>query len=358
MLYSEYQGIRMTLIGAQRFGETAFMYVSLQDVSGENRLSDPRHTGMYPFFSIGTISTGDGLANIHQTKTLLDFDENTNTAYYALSFSTVGDLILAHDLELMLPYLELNTNWYHLAPVDMCFTNVGEAETIPVAPYFFRRVVIGNTIHGVEAENPPQETMATGGWVAPLPHGVESQWISNIGIVGDFLRIQVNEYNNTNAGLGWFSLIGPDGEIIEAYGVGTLDGDVGVVGYEEFFCLSDIEDLTAYTLVFSGVSRDYIPGRWHVTAYAIHETGEDTITLNDGGWTVTLNPVAVRVSGARQLGVSARVRLILETEDGYIDFGEHWWNDADCRIFYSQTPIDVAAITAVIVNDLRIPISN
>ncbi|MCL2437240.1 MAG: hypothetical protein FWD00_04290, partial [Clostridiales bacterium] len=40
MMYSEDQGIRMTVLGAQTFDNMAIVYLSLQDVSGEDRLTE------------------------------------------------------------------------------------------------------------------------------------------------------------------------------------------------------------------------------------------------------------------------------------------------------------------------------
>ncbi len=49
-VYSEDQGIRLEVIGAQKYGNRAIVYLSLQDITGQNRLTE--HTDFQDGFRI------------------------------------------------------------------------------------------------------------------------------------------------------------------------------------------------------------------------------------------------------------------------------------------------------------------
>jgi hypothetical protein len=73
--YSEQQGIRIEAVGAQQIDHVVLVYVAMQDVSGENRLT--QH--MWPSLEIyidGEIINGPGTSN------RLEFDHSTNTLYF------------------------------------------------------------------------------------------------------------------------------------------------------------------------------------------------------------------------------------------------------------------------------------
>lgn len=83
--YTEYQGVRMTLIGARRFNNELLIYLSLQDTTGENRITD---TTCFQGFSFGDMpAIGLVPGNFSATTIIypqIYFDEETNMSYHKI----------------------------------------------------------------------------------------------------------------------------------------------------------------------------------------------------------------------------------------------------------------------------------
>jgi len=81
MYYSEDQGIRLTMLGAQQYGRNAVVYLSIQDVSGENRITE--HSGLG---GIDICRSGESarFQSWGMSFTYLYFDETSNTQYIQL----------------------------------------------------------------------------------------------------------------------------------------------------------------------------------------------------------------------------------------------------------------------------------
>jgi len=94
MHYSEDQGIRITMLGAQRYERTAIVYLSVQDISGENRLTeDTSLFSLGDFDSDLRIYTGDGTSMpVGMGIDHLYFDENSNTKYIQIILDTYSPL--------------------------------------------------------------------------------------------------------------------------------------------------------------------------------------------------------------------------------------------------------------------------
>jgi hypothetical protein len=90
MNYAQDQDIRVTILGATRFDRTAVLYISVQDISGQNRLSE----GSAFFGWLGDLHVSRGIAplsNWSMGTTPLHFDEFTNTQYFQLTMQTRTD---------------------------------------------------------------------------------------------------------------------------------------------------------------------------------------------------------------------------------------------------------------------------
>jgi hypothetical protein len=90
MNYAEDQDIRVTILGATRFDRTAVLYISVQDISGQNRLSE----GSAFFGWLDDVHVSRGIAplsNWSMGTTPLHFDEFTNTQYFQLTMQTRTD---------------------------------------------------------------------------------------------------------------------------------------------------------------------------------------------------------------------------------------------------------------------------
>jgi len=81
--YAENEGIRMEIYGAQQFGNAVLVYLSMQDITGEDRLSI--HTS--PELEI--YGDGESLSNGAQSSKRLYFNRATNTVYFEVR--VVGD---------------------------------------------------------------------------------------------------------------------------------------------------------------------------------------------------------------------------------------------------------------------------
>ena len=75
-VYAENDGIKMGIYGAQQFGNAVLVYLSMQDITGENRLS----THTTPDLEI--YGDGQSLSNGAQSSQRLHFNESTNTLYF------------------------------------------------------------------------------------------------------------------------------------------------------------------------------------------------------------------------------------------------------------------------------------
>jgi hypothetical protein len=81
------QGIRMEVIGASKYGNTAIVYISIQDVSGQNRLAET--LTFMDYFSVGMIQPTPSAdqeipidMSFSKNEKLLYFDKASNTLFY------------------------------------------------------------------------------------------------------------------------------------------------------------------------------------------------------------------------------------------------------------------------------------
>ncbi|MCL2224649.1 MAG: hypothetical protein FWB96_06755 [Defluviitaleaceae bacterium] len=97
--YAESQGIRIEAVGAQQIGNIVLVYLSMQDVSGENRLT--RY--MRPDIEIYV----DGkIMNGARTSRRLEFNEFTNTGYFEARLAGEIGMPWAENIELVTTLIE------------------------------------------------------------------------------------------------------------------------------------------------------------------------------------------------------------------------------------------------------------
>ena len=82
-VYAENQGIRMEIYGAQQFGNAVLVYLSMQDTTGENRLS------VHTTPDLEIYGDGQSLSNGAQSSQRLYFNKSTNTLYFEVR--VIGD---------------------------------------------------------------------------------------------------------------------------------------------------------------------------------------------------------------------------------------------------------------------------
>jgi len=355
--YSEDQGIRMTVIGAQQFGNMAVVYLSVQDVSGENRLTE-------------TMSFLDGLwvgspeAGSSSRRTLLDFDAATNTAYFEIQVTVTTQMEGAFEIGASRIFLETYMFWDE--PVDLPLGDLGVAST---------------------TQFPQGGLVLTPGYFAPMPHGDPLQWISNVGIVDGRLHIQVGGcYGTRHQGLGpgdaSFSLVTPAGVIIwPTRELVLLGADLGFTTREEAWANSeqlpayhnvefifevDLHRLSDYTLLYSGQASRGITGNWRV-AVDTSDTAQQFIVLTND---IPVEGIMFEFVALSPLGLDARGRLTdsdagfipveIETVDGLIPlgygsgmvYGQHF-----SFSWMMDVPLDLETVTAVIIDGFRVPVA-
>ncbi|MCL2420345.1 MAG: hypothetical protein FWD03_00665 [Defluviitaleaceae bacterium] len=82
--YAEDQGIRIEVIGAQQISNVVLAYLTIQDITGENRLTQYIFPDLEIYMDGQVVSTG-GMSSRR-----LHFDRSTNTAYFEIK--VLGDI--------------------------------------------------------------------------------------------------------------------------------------------------------------------------------------------------------------------------------------------------------------------------
>jgi len=378
-VYAEDQGIRMTVIGAQQFENMAIVYLSVQDISGENRL-------------VGEMSFLDGFhlwgvdeyrPGMSWTQRMLYFDRETSTVYF--EFQIIADISLTEWLEIGASRIFFDASWFWDEPVDLPLTNLSEMETISIEQeYMF--IGLGDVPESLQVLIP--------GNIAPMPHGDPLQWISNIGIVDGQLRVQYGGCSVVrNRGLGpgdaSFTLISPSGEVIQpVLGVSFFIDEDSVLSsvlthwddqnpayrFEEYGFDVDLDRLPYYTLAYSGQAAFGIAGDWRVRVDT-NDTSNQVLALTsdlsiDGFLFefITLSPLGLQVRGS-SLGsmddppglLTRYLETYLETQEDIIrvDGGSGSYISWDQSFRYSWLfcePIDINLVTAIVIDGHRIPV--
>lgn len=383
--YAEDQGIRVTVIAAQEIGGMAIVYLSVQDVSGAEQLAG--YMSIADGFFLGTkwfdIDYGGG-----SSQEMLYFDEITNTAYFVIEIEIGVDpeTTFADPLELGIGSLDFHADMFRDKPMDLPLTDLFEQETITLGwNYMFSGVFHSDDFEAL----PASLEILTPGNIGALPHGDSRQWLSNIGIVEGQLRVQYGGcYAERSKGIGpgdaFFTLLSPAGEIIQpVLGVpflldeafepirldryfGGEDHQTPTYRFMEFVFDVDPDRLPYYTLAFTGQGNVFkIHGDWRVPV----DTSGDGLEVIL--WTeeifiddmviefMRLSPLGLQVWGHRSENFYESVQVELETQEGLISM---WFGGGAYdlnRFSFSrrlEEPIDVNAVTAIVIDGHRIPV--
>lgn len=383
-LSCEDQGIRLEVLGAQKYDNMAVVYLSLQDISGQNRLT--KQTEFRDGFSVNMPSqkqvSGQTTENTTSSwgwkQNLLYLDEETNTAYYEFIITVDAASPLSNSLELSSFLIYFDTKQYEHEPIPLSLASLGEAETMPLPKdYIFGHSgSTGNALY--------QATALTTGYDAPMPHGQKDQWISNIGFVDGRLHVQTGKLFNKEFGSSDLSLFlrSPDGQLLTSdyefifLGDGNshpfnLNGDYDDVAYkysEAVFTVST-KELADYTLCFTGSVSSGVKGHWKVAANLKDTSEQMRIWTNDIAVEgqlfqhLTFTPLGLHVMGIYE-GVECTASLMslaVETTDGLIPLeGGGGGLDPQKQTFHlnwsTKTPLDVSTVTALIINGTKIPL--
>jgi hypothetical protein len=395
--YCEDQGIRMEVIGAQKYDNMAVVYLSLQDVSGQNRLTE--QTDFQDGFSVKMSTqaqeeakgqTDEIVASFGYRQKMLYFDEETNTIYYEFNITADSDSPLSDPLELGSFRVYFDNREYENEPVSVSLSDIKEAETISIrGGQIWGGSDLPDDLIWGSSDLPDDHDELT--WVlapgnyAPMPHGEADQWISNIGIIDGKLHVQTGKlfhkkFGSTDPNLnlktpdGYF--INPD-YVLDLYGdkdcrlLDLEESDYGdaVYRYEEAIFSIDTEELDGYTLCYTGSVYSGVEGRWKVAANLSDSSRKMRILTNDIPVEdhlfehITLSPLGLQIIGSYtgEVCMASEMSMAVETANGVIPLqgggGSHNSQKQTFNLHWNtEAPLDVATVTAIIINGTRIPI--
>lgn len=371
------QGIRMEVIGAQKYDNRAIIYLSLQDITGQNRLTE--QTNFRDGFSVKMHENNEGFSSFSTSQKMLYFNEDTNTIYYEFNVTADADSPLTDPLEIgsFLVYFDVKS--YEEAPISVALTGIDGAETRSI-----EQEKIWGGRNFPDDLNPSIDILVPGNY-AQMPHGEKDQWVSAIGVMNGKLHVQMGKVFGKDFGSSdaHITLKGPDGNLEEPdYSIAFLtdeednvldpvnyEYDDNQYKYEEFVFTIKDEDLSKYALCYTGFFSSGVEGNWKVAANLSNSNSDmrtwknDVIVEDHLFEYLTLSPLGVEVIGTYkgEHNMAYEMLLEIETVDGIISLeGGSGSENPDKHTFNGNwdtvEPLDVTKATAIIVNGIRIPI--
>ena len=380
--YSEDQGIRMEVIGAQKYGNKAIVYLSLQDMTGQNRITE--QTDFRDGFSVKMNpreigEDGETLSSMSWREKMIYFDKDTNKVYYEFNITADADSPMSNPLELGSFLIYLGKKSYE-EPIDISLAEIKEGETTPI----IEDNIWGGV--GIRFDDYSSFTeVLTPGYYTDMPHGEKEQWVSNVGIIDGKLHVQIGRFsggefgpNDANLALADSkgNIISPDYELMlygdkdnHLLGVKEDDAYNTEYKYNEYVFSVSKEYLNKYTLYYSGSVYTGVEGRWRVAAN-LSDSNKDIRT-----WTndipveghifeyITLSPLGLQVRGTYEGEncMASSMKVEIETADGIIPLeGGGGSEDPEKHTFNSnwnvKEPLDVTKVSAIIIEGTRISI--
>lgn len=380
--YSEDKGIRMEVIGAQKYDNRAIVYLSLQDTTGQNRLTE--QTDFRDGFSAKMnprVIGGDGEISTSMSwkRKMLYFNEDTNTAYYEFNITADTDSPLSDPLELGSFLVYFDEREYVEEPISISLEEIKDAEITTITEEHIWGGINARPIYSSSTE------VLTPGYYIDMPHGEKDQWVSNVGIIDGKLHVQIGRFSSGEFGSSDANLflmdkegneIPSDYELI-LYGnednrlLNHKEDDPYDMAYKynEYVFSVNAEDFNKYTLCFNGTVYTGVEGSWKVAAN-LSDSNENIRT-----WTkdisveghlfehITLSPLGVQVRGSYEGDdcMASNMKLEVETVDGIISLeGGGGSQNPEKHTFNSSwdanAPLDITKVTAIIIDGTRISV--
>ncbi|MEO4055160.1 hypothetical protein [Solibacillus sp. CAU 1738] len=383
-VYSEDQGIRMEVIGAQKYNNKAIVYLSLQDITGQNRLTE--QTSFKDGFNV-KMNSNEAVngeeelisAGFLLSQKILYFNEDTNTIYYEFDITSDPNSPLADPLELSSFLIYFDVKNYIDEPISVDFTGTEDVETIPIE----NEQIWGGSNWPEDLSSISEALMPS--HYANMPHGEKDQWVSNIGIIEGKLHVQLGkifdkEFGPSDAML---SLKGPEGNLIEhdysfvfyrdkennLLDQKNDDYADAVYKYEEYVFSVEEENISNYDLLYNGAVTSGVEGNWKVAANIsdseqnIRTWKNDILVEGQLFEYITISPLGLQVIGTykEENNMVSDMLVEVETVNSIIQLeGEGGSQNPNKHTFNSswgtKEPLDVNDVTAIIVNGTRIPI--
>lgn len=311
---------------------------------------------------------------------MIYFEKENNTAYYEFNITADANSPFSDPLTLGSFLIFFDKKSYAYEPIPVSLADVKEANTILIK----EDEIWGGTSDAIDKLGKNTEVLAPGNY-APMPHGEADQWVSNIGIIDKKLHIQIGNAFHTEFGSNDPSMFLRNwkGELVEAeYSLSLVANKENHIlnvkkddyadapyKYQEFVFTLDEKNLKEYTLCFTGTVRSGVEGKWEVATNLSDTREQIRILKNDiavDGYTfrhMTISPLGLQVIGSYKGDecMASEMSLAFETANGTIPLsGGGGGTDSQNKSFRlswdTATPVDVAKITAVLINDVRIAV--
>jgi len=398
MAYTDEQGIRMTVLGAARYNTMSVIYMSLQDITGANRLTESTDFGIGLDISLDVPARSldepvakrlpEDIYGVNSSRNMLYFDESTNTVYFEIRIA--ADVAVSNPLRVSASMVVFETLEFESEPILISLSEVDTADSLSIVPE--ESIFSWSGFLELDSIELPDKILLPGR-LAEFPTNTDTHWISNTGIIDGQLRVQeIRTAEGFGAGGSRLNLIGADKEpILSTFSVDVRADEsftpVNFIEYletygstppyviEEFsFDIDNIDNLADCTLVFTGVVTQGIRDNWQVNANMANTTNQ-VITITNNVLTegtlyefLTLTPIGLQILGnlADEIEVffddldEIPEVIYAETSDGLIQlirYGGTFDRSGSFRLDWrAESLIDVSAATAIVINDLRIPI--
>lgn len=325
-------GIKLNVIAAQKYGDAALLYVSIQDTTGQGRVTEQTHP------LLGGLLTGG-----HHT--MLYYDSATSTAVYQTRFGSLKELRLYKLL-------------YSPSRLD------GARVDADLADLYLNGEQIPGT---VDPRTTPPEWL-TPGRLADIPGG-EGSYVSAIGMNCGYFTVQYRYPGVYKECYMRAYLLDGNGQRIDSIpgATSTLDDGDGMATTECYFKV-DAETLENCTLCFEGSIYDVAHGDWEIDIdfESTHGVRQLTADIEFDGVTardteMILSPIGLELTREYDAGSHMLdTDVVLETTSGDIKLrscGSEWastdmstWN----TFFEAHEPIDVSSVTAIRIGDTRL----
>jgi len=206
---AEVHGIRTEIIAAQHFAGTTIVYLSVQDVSGQNRLSSESRV----FLNFNRSGLNGGTSG---SSDMMSFDATTNTAYFQAMSIQFGSLDYVKIDSITINFDD--GTWFS-EPLTMP-TSV--RQNVPVLPMPGDNYFVAFPWDNIDI---PQWILepALAGQFPELPYSLGRQWISGIDIVEGFLHVQMGmsmlpDDTSVVGRIAYPELTTPSGDVITPWG--------------------------------------------------------------------------------------------------------------------------------------------
>lgn len=383
--YVEDQGIRMEIIGAQKYDNRAIVYLSLQDITGKNRLTE--ETNFRDGFNVKInkrtkdidMKRNEETFGFSWRQKMIYFEEITNTVYYEFNITTDLDTPLTDKLELGSSLIYFDMLDFIEEPINISLEKIKVADTLPINA---RKIWGGNNI----GDNRDLYTKALiPGNFGSMPHGEKEQWISNVGIIDGKLHVQIGTVFNKKFGTtdAHIDLKDEKGNIISYdYSLVLLadeknnildlarnDYADAIYKYKEFIFPVRPENLSKYNLLYTGSVSTGVEGNWMVATNLTDSiknilTWTNDILIEGHNFEyITLSPLGLNAMGSYkgESFYASDMTVKIETLDDIIQLESGGGSrDSEKQRFSSswdaETPLDIERVTAIIINRTRIPI--